>query len=366
VPDLDGNPAGPTPSDNVLGASFLVDGSGTGESQLPNRRILTAGTNVTFVDNGAGGTLVINATGGGASDHGALTGLGDDDHTQYALLAGRGTGQTLIGGAASGNNLLLQSTSDATRGVVRSVDNMEVTRSADGVAVTMKVQNTSNTANSHSDLIIQHGGTSGGRAGIRFLGGTREWALTRNAGSNYVLLQDLTAVRDRWSINDTLMGFGHSSPTAHFHFVRPPGGGNNTNIQYDNDQAAGVAECLYRHTASNVDLFMSVNGASTGASRFGSSSQSFAEITSGGSGSAGLLLGTRTSDPLVVGTNDTEAFRVTSSDQRLQFAAGSVVANGTGTVTRGNVAPGTTARSVVEWLAVYNTGGTLRYIELYG
>lgn len=51
-------------------------------------------------------------------DHGTLTGLGDDDHTQYALLAGRSGGQTLIGGTASGNTLTLQSTSNATKGKI--------------------------------------------------------------------------------------------------------------------------------------------------------------------------------------------------------------------------------------------------------
>jgi len=35
-------------------------------------------------------------------DHGSILGLGDDDHTQYALLAGRGTAQVLNGGDASG------------------------------------------------------------------------------------------------------------------------------------------------------------------------------------------------------------------------------------------------------------------------
>jgi len=48
--------------------------------------------------------------------HGMLSGLNDDDHAQYALLAGRSGGQTLIGGTASGNNLELQTTSDATKG----------------------------------------------------------------------------------------------------------------------------------------------------------------------------------------------------------------------------------------------------------
>ena len=56
-------------------------------------------------------------------DHGDITGLLDDDHTQYMLLAGRPTGQTLIGGTAASENLTLQSTSNATRGAVLTADN---------------------------------------------------------------------------------------------------------------------------------------------------------------------------------------------------------------------------------------------------
>ena len=71
------------------------------------------------------GTLAVARGGTGQStvagynallDHGALLGLSDDDHTQYALLAGRSGGQTLIGGTASGNDLTLQSTAHATKG----------------------------------------------------------------------------------------------------------------------------------------------------------------------------------------------------------------------------------------------------------
>jgi hypothetical protein len=54
----------------------------------------------------------------GEQEHGFLPGLTDDDHTQYALLAGRAGGQTLIGGTASGDNLTLQSTSNATKGKI--------------------------------------------------------------------------------------------------------------------------------------------------------------------------------------------------------------------------------------------------------
>lgn len=54
----------------------------------------------------------------GVTDHGLLTGLLDDDHTQYALLAGRSGGQTLTGGTAASNNLVLRSTTNGTKGQV--------------------------------------------------------------------------------------------------------------------------------------------------------------------------------------------------------------------------------------------------------
>lgn len=53
-------------------------------------------------------------------DHGQISGLLDDDHTQYALLAGRTGGQTLIGGVLANNDLILESTSDATKGFVKT------------------------------------------------------------------------------------------------------------------------------------------------------------------------------------------------------------------------------------------------------
>ena len=48
---------------------------------------------------------------GSGIDHGALSGLTDDDHTQYALLAGRTSGQTLIGGTTTTADLTLKTTS---------------------------------------------------------------------------------------------------------------------------------------------------------------------------------------------------------------------------------------------------------------
>lgn len=50
--------------------------------------------------------------------HEALNFLGVDDHSQYALLAGRVGGQVLSGGTASGDDLTLQSTSNGTKGSI--------------------------------------------------------------------------------------------------------------------------------------------------------------------------------------------------------------------------------------------------------
>jgi hypothetical protein len=85
--------------------------------------MIAAGTHsgITFSYNDAGNSLSATVTGGGGggvTDHGALTGLADDDHPQYALLAGRSGGQSLIGGTGVGENLTLRSNSSGTPGKI--------------------------------------------------------------------------------------------------------------------------------------------------------------------------------------------------------------------------------------------------------
>lgn len=48
-------------------------------------------------------------------DHGSLSGLTDDDHTQYALLAGRNGGQVLYGDTAANGDITIEGTSHATK-----------------------------------------------------------------------------------------------------------------------------------------------------------------------------------------------------------------------------------------------------------
>ena len=56
--------------------------------------------------------------------HASLSGLttGDAGHTQFALLAGRAGGQSLVGGTAASEELTLESTAHATKGLVKTKD----------------------------------------------------------------------------------------------------------------------------------------------------------------------------------------------------------------------------------------------------
>jgi len=81
--------------------------------------------NQVLSSDGLGGTFWAEMSGGGGvTDHGALTGLADDDHLQYARLDGRAGGQSVKGGTAASENLVLSSTNHATKGVVSVLDNV--------------------------------------------------------------------------------------------------------------------------------------------------------------------------------------------------------------------------------------------------
>lgn len=84
---------------------------------------VTASSFRLFKANGyaAAGEFVVGnsaSNGYGVSYHASLSGLGNDDHTQYTMLAGRSGGQNIRGGTAASDGLILESTSHATKGFV--------------------------------------------------------------------------------------------------------------------------------------------------------------------------------------------------------------------------------------------------------
>ena len=84
-------------------------------------RVDLAASDMLFYDDNSG-WRVLNSVGSVklaiAGAHSSLTGLTDDDHTQYALLLGRGSSQILRGGTAASETLTLRGTSHATVGAV--------------------------------------------------------------------------------------------------------------------------------------------------------------------------------------------------------------------------------------------------------
>lgn len=101
-------------------------------------------------------------------DHGSTVGLGDDDHTQYALLAGRSGGQTFKGGTASGDDLILESTSHGTKGHIEVKDPILLPDQAGAAASTGRFQRNGADLSWHDGTaarVIEHSGRKDAASG---------------------------------------------------------------------------------------------------------------------------------------------------------------------------------------------------------
>ena len=134
---LDATLAGPTKTLTLPNATDTLVGRDTTDT-LTNKT-LTTPTIGSFVN--ATHTHQ-NAAGGGTLDHGlALTGLSDDDHAQYVLLAGRSPSQVIFGGTDTTESLTLKSNSSGlTKGTITLFDPVLLTDQAASPTVTGRFQ----------------------------------------------------------------------------------------------------------------------------------------------------------------------------------------------------------------------------------
>ena len=104
--DLTFDPLGETVSEKVLS---LAEQAEPGTPASGYFRIYPKANNRLYGKNDQGTEydLTISGVNDGDIDHGSIGGLVDDDHSQYALLAGRSSGQTLLGGTVAGDKLVL-------------------------------------------------------------------------------------------------------------------------------------------------------------------------------------------------------------------------------------------------------------------
>jgi len=96
-----------TPSSCAVGECFFDTDASAGQNLFG----CTSADTWTLLGDGTGATPPF--------DHGSeLTGLGDDDHTQYFLLAGRSGGQTASGGTVASDDLTLDANTAANDGQI--------------------------------------------------------------------------------------------------------------------------------------------------------------------------------------------------------------------------------------------------------
>ena len=107
----------------LIGSSTPVSFSADGVLTINNTTASTSTTTGSLII--SGGVGIVGALYADSATfttltvpHSGLSGLLNDDHTQYALLAGRSGGQIITGGTAASNVLTLRSTSNATKGQV--------------------------------------------------------------------------------------------------------------------------------------------------------------------------------------------------------------------------------------------------------
>jgi len=103
------------------GQSFSVS-----NSQTLN---FVASGGITITGTSATRTLTFAVDGTGLN-HSLLSNLSADDHTQYALLAGRSGGQTLYGSQTASQDLTLDSTSNGTKGKINANSRVYMSRSS--------------------------------------------------------------------------------------------------------------------------------------------------------------------------------------------------------------------------------------------
>lgn len=134
----------------------------------------------------------LTAAANASIDHGSITGLTDDDHTQYMRLAGRSGGQTLIGGTAAGNNIVFQTTSNASKGQYRfselSTNGFVKTTGGTGALSVSSTVNLATEVTGNLAVARLNGGT--GASSSTFWRGDGQWATPSYPFSNFLVGSD--------------------------------------------------------------------------------------------------------------------------------------------------------------------------------
>ncbi len=220
-------------------------------------------------------------SGASPTDHGTLTGLSDDDHTQYALLAGRAGGQTLLGGTSGSDKLILSTI--ATGEVVINEDQEDVDFRVEGnneenllfvnagtggvgidTSDPQQKFHIANIAGSGDDrgmemdgvrpfIFINHTDTAGFGGGLAFLqSDVTELELFYDSNADELLIWDTAGGTARVAFERTgRVGIGTSDPAADLHVLNVASGVAGT-ITLENTEDSIALQSIFTHS-NNVD-----------------------------------------------------------------------------------------------------------------
>jgi len=201
--------------DGGLGVAKRINGAGQAQGDLllgsasnTMERLALGGSGTVLASNGTTATWASSV----ALDHGGLNGLGDDDHTQYALLSGRSGGQSLVGSTLTTENLTLRANAaDLTTGTVNVTTTVESTGTTSGsvtldggLGVAKRINGAGQAA---GDLL-----TGNGTSVVRLARGTANQVLAVNGGGTDIAWTTLSTAGSR--VEATVQTTGNQTITA--------------------------------------------------------------------------------------------------------------------------------------------------------
>ena len=222
-------------------------------------------TNGVLLNDGSGG-LTWDTNIADLIDHGTTTGLADDDHTQYTLLAGRSTGQIITGGTGASEDLTLRSTTNATKGDIILVDQGgNVTIGGGTTASELRIYEASGSGTNYSALKVQA------------QAGNITYTLPAADGSNTQVLTTNGSGTLSWAAGGTTKPFlswtaqGNQPPAAAY--ATPDTRNSHPVLDFDGatDEEAvfgGVLPTAYAGGGLTVELWVGFTSATTGSAHF--------------------------------------------------------------------------------------------------
>ena len=257
-------------------------------------------------------------------DHGSISGLLDDDHSQYLLLAGRSGGQTSIGGTAAGDDLTLQSTSNATKGSIlfgTSAYDEVNNRLGIGTDSPSYILHTKFSIAGANGLILDNDSTdASARSRIQFYCGNdangymdltegSNW-LTYNAENNVGYFtwytQTSSSATEKMRLdNSGRLGIGESSPDVNLHITSSGDAAIKLEADTDDSGEGDNAYILFSQDGDAVKGEIGLNNSTT-------TSPSGAAFTNNLANSL-TITSTTSNSALVLGTDSTMAITIDTS-----------------------------------------------------